>query len=88
MSPAGPRRPRGGVVAPGDGVSITIGINFYTRNTRRTANIHALNQLLRKTGKEPAAPGTSSLEALKYPAAKAAVAINKAFRGFKPPRGM
>ena len=41
-----------------------------------------------KTGKEPAAPGTSSLEALKYPAAMAAVAINKAFRGFKPPRGM
>lgn len=75
-------------VAPGDGVSITIGINFYTRDTRRTANIHALNQLLRKTGTEPAAPGTSSLEAIKYPTAKAVVAINRTFRGFKPPRGM
>ncbi len=75
-------------VKPGDGVSITIGINFYTANTRRTANIHALNQLLRKAGTEPSAPGMSALDALKYPMAKAVVAVNKTVRGYKPQRGM
>lgn len=75
-------------VKPGDGVSITIGINFYTANTRRVANIHALNQLIRKAGTEPAAPGLSPFDGVKYPMAKALVAVNKTVRGYKPQRGM
>jgi Cupin-like domain len=74
-------------VTADDGISITIGIVFYTNATRKAANIHALNMSLRKLGIEPAEPGHSPLDGVKYPLAKAYVAASKAFRGFTPPPG-
>ena len=45
--------------APGDGVSISIGVTFYTSFTLETARIHQVNRLLRKCGLSPAYPGGS-----------------------------
>ncbi|GAA4349561.1 hypothetical protein GCM10023165_36450 [Variovorax defluvii] len=45
--------------APGDGVSISIGVTFYTSVTRKTARIHQANRLLRRCGLSPASPGES-----------------------------
>ena len=35
-------------VKPGDGVSVSVGVVFYTDRTRRDANVHAFNHLLRQ----------------------------------------
>jgi len=48
-----------GWTAPGDRVSISIGVTFYTSVTRETARIHQVNRLLRKCGLSPAYPGGS-----------------------------
>jgi hypothetical protein len=45
---------------PGDRVSISVGVTFYTSVTRRTARIHQVNRVLRKCGLSPAYPGEST----------------------------
>lgn len=42
---------------PGGSVSISIGVVFYTNQTRRDGRIHAANRLLRSYGLEPRQPG-------------------------------
>jgi hypothetical protein len=56
-------------VKPGDGVSISIGVNFYSRETQQTARIHCLNEFLRRRiGLRPKFPGRSALtDSLKQP---------------------
>lgn len=46
---------------PGDCVSISIGINFYTSVTRRHAHVHHFNSALRRLGFTPRPPGVSEL---------------------------
>jgi hypothetical protein len=76
-------------VKPGDGVSISIGVNFYTAHTRRAANVHALNRMLRRFGLNPREPGASNkVDAVKYPLARALVWGQKTFRGFRPKSGV
>jgi hypothetical protein len=72
---------------PGDGVSISIGIVFYTDETKRHANIHALNQVLRRFGANPRPPGESGLDGVKYPLGRAVVGLRKRLQGFEPPTG-
>lgn len=73
----------------GDGVSISIGVVFYTDETRRRANVHAWNLFLRKFGLSPRDPGQSGwLDRLKYPCGRALVWVKKTFRGYKPKVGM
>ena len=68
---------------PGDGVSISIGVVFYTDVTRRHAHIHALNRVLRRLGVSPRVPGASPLiDGLKGPFANA-IAWDMRRRGFK-----
>jgi len=74
-------------VKPGDGISISIGIVFYTSVTRKHANIHLANRALRKLGLHPKFPGTSAFDALKYPLGRAIVAAKKKLRGYEPPTG-
>jgi len=70
---------------PGDGVSVSIGVVFYTDVTRRAANVHALNLVLRRLGLNPREPGESVwLDRLKYPIGRALVWFKKTFRGYKP----
>jgi hypothetical protein len=56
-------------VRPGDGVSVSFGVNFYTDSTRRTARVHQVNRLMRRYfGLQPASPGESpTADALKAP---------------------
>lgn len=74
---------------PGDGVSISIGVVFYTDVTKRKAYVHALNLLLRnRFGMNPTEPGESVwLDRLKYPIARALVWIRKTFNRFTPKPG-
>jgi hypothetical protein len=65
-------------VVPGDGVSISIGINFYTRTTRRHARVHQVNRVLRRLGLEPTPPGRSAWrDMLKAPLGRAVVSLLK-----------
>ena len=54
---------------PGDGVSVSFGVNFYTSATRRAARVHQFNRVLRKgLNLSPAAPGQALvLDILKAP---------------------
>jgi hypothetical protein len=53
---------------PGDGVSVSIGVTFYTSVTRKMARVHQTNRLLRKMGLSPAFPGESAAaDSLKAP---------------------
>ncbi|MBC7482729.1 MAG: cupin [Rhizobacter sp.] len=76
-------------VRPGDGVSISIGVVFYTDVTRRSANVHAWNLFLRRLGLSPREPGQSAwLDRLKYPCGCTLVWVKKAFRGYRPRVGL
>lgn len=78
-----------GWVRAGDGVSISIGVVFYTDVTRRSANVHAWNHLLRRLGFSPREPGRSiGLDRLKYPFGRALIWFKKTFRDYKPQVGM
>ncbi len=71
-----------GWVRPGDGVSISIGVCFYTEETRRLAYVHAGNCALRKLGFSPRWPDESpAVDSLKVPLGSAFVWARKAFRG-------
>ncbi|MBK9135280.1 MAG: cupin [Betaproteobacteria bacterium] len=72
-------------VRPGDGVAVSIGVVFYTEATRRAANVHAWNQLLRNHfGRTPQAPGLSPwLDRLKYPLGRAFIRLRHRMRGHK-----
>jgi hypothetical protein len=73
---------------PGDGVSISIGVVFYTEVTRRAANVHALNLLLRRLGITPRELGESAtIDWLKYPFGRVLVWAMRVLRGFKPKPG-
>lgn len=70
-------------VVPGDAVSISIGVVFYTSQTRRLARLHVLNRTLRRLGLQPSPPGARPLlDSLKYPLACALVGFKKRFRGY------
>jgi len=76
-------------VRPGDGVSISIGVVFYTPHTHRDANVHACNVLLRKFGLKPNGPGKNSfVDTLKYLTGRTHVWIRKTLRGYKPRPGL
>ena len=45
--------------SPGNRVSISIGVTFYTSVTRKTARIHQVNRVLRRCRLQPAYPGES-----------------------------
>ncbi|MEO5883452.1 MAG: cupin domain-containing protein, partial [Caldimonas sp.] len=78
-----------GWARPGDGVSISIGVVFYTAVTRRSANVHRWNLLLRRLGMTPTEPGRAAwLDRCKYPLGRALVSFTRRFRGYKPPVGM
>lgn len=73
---------------PGDGVSVSIGVVFYTEETRRAAYIHTWNLLLRKFGVSPNLPGQSPLmDRFKYPLGRAAVWVKRRLRGYEPQVG-
>lgn len=48
-----------GRAAPGDRLSISIGVTFYTAATREVARIHQVNRLMRKCGLSPSYPRES-----------------------------
>ena len=56
-------------VVPGNGITASIGITFYTRETRRVARIHQVNRFMRhQLRMQPSYPGTSALtDAIKSP---------------------
>jgi hypothetical protein len=77
-----------GWTRPGDRVSVSVGVVFYTGHTRRLAYIHALNQVLRRLGFSPRDPGRSAtVDRLKYLCGRVVVWGKQAFRGYKPQVG-
>jgi hypothetical protein len=75
-------------VTDADGVSISMGIDFYSNVTRHEARIHTGNSLLRKVGLSPQNPGASGLgDALKGLLGRASVSLRRKFRGYSPPPG-
>lgn len=77
-----------GWVTAGDGVSVSIGVVFYTEATRRAAYGHAFNRMARRIGLAPSAPqGALGAEAWRYFAGRAVVGLHRRLRGWTPPRG-
>ncbi len=73
---------------PGDGISISIGIVFYTPVTRRRAYVHFINRLLRRLGFEPQPPGGAQwVERVKSVPGRLLVNAYRLFRGYSPPPG-
>ena len=78
-----------GWTRPGDGVSVSMGVVFYTSVTRMHANIHAWNLFLRRFGITPREPGDGgAMDAVKFRLGKALVGFRKRFRGYTPSVGM
>jgi hypothetical protein len=79
----------------GEGVAISVGVNFYTSVTRRTARLHQVNRLMRSFGLSPAYPGESpAVDAVKAPLGKLVGAtrwslrrLRRPGRGDSPPPG-
>ncbi|HEU4591740.1 MAG TPA: cupin domain-containing protein [Steroidobacteraceae bacterium] len=75
-------------VRPGDGVSVSIGVVFYTDVTRKAAYVHAWNLFLRKFGLDPTLPSISPmLDGIKRPLGRCAVWFKKTFGDYKPQVG-
>lgn len=72
---------------PGDGISISVGVVFYTENTRRNSHIHAINSVLRRLGHRPKHPGSSPFDGLKAVLGSTMISLNKKIRGHAPPPG-
>ena len=63
---------------PGDGVAISIGVNFYTATTRQHALVHQFNRVLRRAGVKPLPPGLRPWrDQLKAPFGRLALAVLK-----------
>ena len=79
-----------GWAGPGNGVSISVALTYFTAATRRRAHAYALNQFLRtRFSAQPTSPGTSPLvDTLKYPFARALVLARRALRHEPIPRGL
>ena len=72
---------------PGDGVAVSIGIDFYTDRTRRDAHVYMVNRVLRRLGLNPRAPHDSEwIDRLKYTVGRPLVAVQR-WRGYNPPPG-
>jgi hypothetical protein len=72
----------------GNGVSVSIGVVFYTDQTRRDAHVRAWNLFLRKFGLKPRQPGGSpAIDRMKASCGRALVWAWKTFRGFRPKKG-
>lgn len=77
-----------GWARPGDGVSVSVGVVFYTRRTRLHARVHQCNRVLRKWGLRPTDPGISAWrDALKAPLGWAVAAARARWRGYAAPPG-
>mgnify|MGYP003583380133 CR=1 FL=1 len=73
---------------PGDGISISLGVNFYTSVTRRTARVHQFNRVLRRIGISPSYPGQSAaVDAVKAPLGYWLAAARYRRIGATPPPG-
>jgi hypothetical protein len=77
-------------VKPGDAISISIGVVFYTETTRREANVHVVNRLLRKhLGMSPLEPGQSAfVDSVKYGLSRCILMAHRALRGYSPSKGL
>ena len=74
---------------PSGGVSVSVGVVFYTDQTRRTANAHILNHYLRRLRVQPVHAGESPvIDRIKYPLARALVWGLARFRNFTPKPGI
>ncbi|HUN91838.1 MAG TPA: cupin domain-containing protein [Burkholderiaceae bacterium] len=78
-----------GWTRPGDGVSISVGVVFYTAVTRRIANAHVVNAVARRFGVRPTEPGLQAWrDRAKHPVGRALVWAMNRFRGYEPQMGM
>jgi hypothetical protein len=72
---------------PGDGVAVSIGIDFYTDITRRNAHVYNVNRLLRRLGVSPRPPHESEwIDRLKFTVGKPILALQQR-RGYNAPPG-
>jgi hypothetical protein len=76
-------------VRPGNAVTASIGVVFYSDQTRRAANIHAANHFLRRfSNAEPSGPQHRGLSgSCKYAAGKVIMAGKQLRGGYKVPPG-
>lgn len=73
---------------PGDGVSVSIGVVFYTDKTRQLANMHAGNMTMRRFGLNPAYPGQSPVQnALSNVVGRSIIGLKKRLKGYQPKKG-
>ena len=75
-------------VRAGDGVSISIGVVFYTATTRHLARVHQCNRVLRQWGLQPSFPGSSPWrDAIKAPLGRAFALARARMRHYVAPPG-
>ena len=75
-------------VKPGDGVSISIGVVFYTSMTRRMCHAHAFNRVARRLGIAPRTPRNGNeVETWRAWLGRAIVGLHRRTREWTPPRG-
>ena len=76
-------------VNPGNGVTASIGLTFYTPETRKVAYVHSFNNFLRRfLGSQPRPPRQSNnIDRLKYPLGRVLVEMKRSLRNYKLPTG-
>lgn len=79
-----------GWVKPGDGVSVSMALTYFTKATQRRAHAYLVNQFLRtRFSSHPGSPGLSPMwDALKDPLARTLLLGRRALHHKAIPRGM
>lgn len=75
-------------VRPGDALSISIGVVFYTETTRRASGVYQCNLAMRRMGLKTRPPGASRMrDAIKAPIGRAIVRTRQVFNKYPAPPG-
>lgn len=68
-----------------DDPSVSLAVVFNSRASKRLANVHAFNTVLRRIGRDPQVEVHPVLDAIKAPLGRVVIGLKRRFTGYRPP---
>lgn len=72
-------------VTPGDAVCVSLAVTFISGYSRRLADVHGFNCVLRKLGLDPRTETSELVDRVKAPLGRAVIGLRQRFTGYRVP---